>query len=76
MTMIERVAKAICADSATLDWREYREEARRAIEAMREPTRAMWAAVDVNKKLAETGQFTTDDLYRCLIDAALTESGT
>jgi hypothetical protein len=44
--MVDRVAQAICADSMTLDWREYRAEARRAIEAMREPTEAMTKAAN------------------------------
>jgi hypothetical protein len=39
--MVERVARAICAASATLDWREYQDEAHAAIAAMREPTDTM-----------------------------------
>jgi hypothetical protein len=41
MTIIERMARAICADSLTLRWQDYEPEARRAIEAMREPTDEM-----------------------------------
>jgi len=43
--MVERVARAIAAAADDTDWELYRSEARAAIEAMREPTEAMLAAV-------------------------------
>lgn len=65
MTKIDEVAQAICGENSTSDWRIYRPEARRAIEAMREPTEAMYA---VNYDNGEGAL-----IWRTMIDAALTE---
>jgi hypothetical protein len=78
MTMVDRVAKAICADSATLDWREYRDEARRAIAAMREPTGdilfAMAGAEDEQgRRHYERDSPYWDGIWRAGVDAALSE---
>jgi hypothetical protein len=77
--MVDSVAKAICAESATLDWREYRDEARRAIKAMREPTEAI-----VDRMISSSGIWSDAEPrdfqrawmrqgWRAAIDAALSE---
>lgn len=72
--MVERVAKAIARvrDDDYHPWEEfkelYREEARAAIDAMREPTHKMiCAALDANDK----GGRAFSDWYRAMIDEAL-----
>lgn len=78
--MIERVAKAIFADRYPgEDWKDYQKRdycghARAAIEAMREPTEAMMAAVDCAGVKAEwlSGKAWAAG-YRAMIDAALSE---
>jgi hypothetical protein len=73
--MVDRVAQAICAESATLDWREYRDEARRAIAAMREPTEAMLAA-GVSWTVRMSGDQSANvvrTVYQAMVDAALKE---
>lgn len=47
--------------------------ARAVIQAMREPTEAMWNATA--KTLPKSSPLTTGDLYRAMIDAALSEGG-
>jgi hypothetical protein len=77
--MVERVARAICAKNATLDWREYRDEAKRAIAAMREPTNAMIEAGVEILEPSEHAVYGSDcygseahGVWRAMIDAALT----
>lgn len=77
MTMIERVARALAqadgfhADAKSNDsdevpaWHLYREMARAAIQAMREPTKAMRHASDFE---------TAEIKYPAMIDAALSET--
>jgi hypothetical protein len=65
MTMVDRVAQAICAESATLDWRDYRDEARRAIEAMKE----------LGQRYQDDGYPTTSEAFwQTMIEAALGEA--
>ncbi len=72
--MIERVAKAISECHSGRDWRgmsEYgkdwwREEARAAIEAMREPTEAMETAGQVDPL-----PISTNASWKAMIDEAL-----
>lgn len=65
--MVERVARAIARKNtgSGINWPSFVEEARAAIEAMREPTDAM----------VNAGQWQIDPvaLYRGFIDAALSE---
>lgn len=76
--MIERVARAICkadgqdpdhegelTDEGTFQWQSYVTDARAAIEAMREPTKAMIAACYPDE---DAGL-----IWRDMIDAALKE---
>lgn len=71
MTMIERVARAISKSRVDDDyhWREYRQEARAAIEAMREPSLMMQSAA----LPYVMRQHQTRDVWRSMIDAALSE---
>lgn len=76
MNMIEKIARAqaaICSNCKMLDkedWKSHLQDAKAAIEAMREPTEEMLACID-----------TTDDpgtaaIYTEMIDAALKETET
>jgi len=79
--MVERVARAICANSCSqcdenpercYDWRALTTEACAAIEAMREPTSEMIEAATgcyQNETLRNIGY---DEFYRAMIEAALT----
>jgi len=83
MSMVERVARAICA-ALEVDpgpnlltgkprWHGYIPAARAAISAMREPTEGMRkAAGDDAGYYADSGEI--EVVYRKMIDAALTES--
>lgn len=90
MTMIERVARAMCADdSPHNDWDSrdmsdftrdaWRKMAKAAIEAMREPTDEMIAAGEAEffEHLPEARDWTlsyTKTAYEAMIDAALKDS--
>lgn len=71
--MIERVARALAKADGTPDceiddfWHAFEIDARTAIEAMREPTGAMYTA---GEKKAEAGSG-ADWIYRAMIDTAL-----
>lgn len=92
MTMIERVARAlmeadgkkpaVCAGVCTYsrDWREYADDARTAIAAMREPTEGMVMAAEPTMQdfgwacREQVGPFPTQaDIFTRMIDAALEE---
>jgi hypothetical protein len=74
VTMIEKVARAICKTHGAFDpdaltdgvaaWKYYVSEARSAIAAMREPT---------DKIIREAGQ-SQHEAYQAIIDAALKEN--
>ncbi len=75
--MVEIVARAICVaakmnpDDAMGGWVHWKEEARAAIEAMREPTEAMIEYADKNTRAGHDGE----DLHAvwvAMIDPALT----
>jgi type II secretory pathway component PulM len=75
MTMIEKVARAICKTHGAFDpdaltagvaaWKYYIPEARAAIAAMREPTDEIRRAGD---------QTISPEAYQAMIDAALNEN--
>jgi len=79
--MIERVARALWDAQATRPdtWDSLhpskqagmRDRASAAIEAMREPTEAMWH--EAGQRLRHETTSTTGSLWKALIDAALTE---
>jgi hypothetical protein len=97
--MIERVARALCrADNCDPDhessdpidaglWTRYEPDARTAIEAMREPTEAMWEAGATElyghprekaeewakSEKYESWGFDAERAYQKMIDAALSE---
>jgi len=80
--MIERVARAIHArsDHASL-WSEldgyskieYREDARAAIEAMREPTEEMVNGLRITRECDSTAALWAPHIWRTMIDTALGE---
>ena len=82
MEMIERVARAICLARGGLDpdakqigskalvWEAFSDQARAAIEAMREPTDAMKAAA------SEPKNSDWDEIWHPMIDAALNPDST
>jgi hypothetical protein len=82
--MIERVARAICAASGSPDpdeiwnghplWEEFSDDARAAIEAMREPTEPMMQAAESEAEAYfGNGQerLEPEQVWRVMIDAAL-----
>lgn len=80
-TGLERVARALCEldanpPDATMDgrplWRDYLPEARAAIMALREPDKAMTNVAA--RKVAQDGQSDFREIYRAMIDAAMTEA--
>ncbi len=77
MTMIERVARAICHEQgkSSVHWTSYVEDARGALLAMREPTdfmisKGMWSR-------SASGTYSPHEIamtiYQAMIDAALNE---
>lgn len=75
--MVERVARAICLKLSGPELDECENAARAAIEAMREPTRAMFLA---GRELAHSGdedelmdRDSVKERWRVMIDAALSE---
>jgi len=66
--MIERVARAIAEQNHGSTWDEWIDEARAAIEAMREPTEAMINAGDRTDHDVEATM-----VWRAMIDEALGE---
>jgi len=81
--MVERVARAICRNSGeemevpglelyVVDhWLAHRDDARAAIEAMREPTAWMDEAPMRSGMIDDLGSFTAAEVWRAMIDAAL-----
>jgi len=72
--MVEKVARAIAAESDSDCWEVYRREAIAAIAAMRQPTEAMQLSGHNRRIDQETGLTTlcgTDEIYTAMIDAAL-----
>jgi hypothetical protein len=82
--MIERVARAICADDEDGDeskWSRYYDNARAAIAAMREPTREMLDALlpprsSITDARYESRRDLRPLIYRAMIDAALAKATT
>lgn len=88
MTMVERVARALCLQEGedpnqetpyhpkvTHLWQHYVPSARAAIEAMREPTREM-LAVGKRSSCADDIYLTVDEvsaIYSAMVEAALNE---
>ena len=72
-TMIERVARAICLSQTQSErvWQSFFPEARAAIEAMREPTEAMRAAVREVGGIQAVAY--ANAAWPTMIDAALSE---
>lgn len=88
-SMIERVARAIrdsdCGVGSDAPWEDYIDDARAAIEAMREPTDTMWEAGAealyghprhkaeewAKDDKYESWGHPADDAYKKMIDAAL-----
>lgn len=70
--MIERVARALAKLADNDNWNEFVPDARAAIEAMREPTDAMMAAVDCAGEKADwlSGRAWTA-AWQAMIDEAL-----
>jgi len=65
MTMIERVARAICKTENTVyGWQHYEDCARAAIQAMREPTEAM-------RVEGVRHHDTVESIWQAMIDEAL-----
>lgn len=94
MTMVERVARAICAadghdpdgppideyPSAIYPWAVYRNLAKAAIEAMREPSEEMKKAGEHAEISDSYGEYYVSadnaaDIFRAMVDAALKEHG-
>ena len=85
MSMIERVARAICwangmdpdltlgGDGKNFLWREYVSQARAAIEAMREPTKAMTESGAYGS--GEDSENAALGAWGAMIAAALSEEG-
>jgi len=83
MTMVERVARALCwkngmnpdltlgGDGQNFLWHEYVSQARAAIDAMREPTPQVSAAVNS----AITSGALSMEVLGVFVDAALSEEG-
>jgi hypothetical protein len=77
---LERVARALCEldanpPDATMDgkplWQDYLPEARAAVMALREPDQAMMKTGAL--KSSHTGDSNIGDIYRAMIDAAMSE---
>lgn len=75
MTMIEKVARVLCerdpeAALSGADWRGYADDARAAIEAMREPT---WPMEESGwESYPKVGEFPVPaELWEAMIDRAL-----
>jgi hypothetical protein len=68
--MIERVARAVakCQNGEDDDWEYYKNEARAALAAMREPTEEMMLAGERANEPLDSPAYTT---WRAMIDAAL-----
>lgn len=83
MTMIEQVARALCAaDKIRPDkldahynpmWMHYAAKASAAIRAMREPTDLMGNALNRMGRPYDAGSHSATEIWRALIDAALEE---
>lgn len=76
MTMVERVARALCRHSEPDCWRTHMEDARSAIVAMREPTQAMKNAGAEEMDTCDPadrcpGPDEVASGYQAMIDAAL-----
>lgn len=76
--MVERVAKAIFGNSHAIGFWDkvddhfrdfYKESARRAIKAMREPTTAQYDALSATNKLWK--ELNSEEVWKTYIDAAL-----
>ena len=88
LTVVERVARALCAiqgKDADSEWKNERENARLIIEHMREPTPAMCAQGDNvsvqtqwNQPLSRRGKFigawAAKDAWEKMVKAALSEA--
>lgn len=79
-TSLERVARALCEQDAHPPdarmggkplWQDYLSEARAAIAAIREPDKTMLQAAVL--KATQLGEGDIGDIYRAMIDAAMTE---
>ena len=72
--MIERVARAIAEQNHGSTWDEWIDEARAAIEAMREPTEAMINGLRIAQECGDsTAALWAPLVWRAMIDAALGE---
>lgn len=75
-TMVEKVARAISAIGSGSDsnWSDYTEEARAALQALREPTEAMADAFDNMKAWDDDDRLPeAREAMEAFIDAALSE---
>lgn len=72
--MVGKVARAIARKNtgSGINWPSFVEEARAAIEAMREPTEAMVDAGVLDVK-ADVSFFDVNETWQAMIDAALSE---
>lgn len=66
--IIERVAKVLAVANCTTDWQHYEGQAKAAIQAMREPTEEMDAAMR-DECISQIDY--TKAIYKAAIDAAL-----
>lgn len=79
--LIERVARAMCIVTAGTDggaadpdlWRVYRDHAVAAIEALRQPTKAM---VEAGAAAGDVGSYTAHVIFYAMINAALAPNRT
>jgi hypothetical protein len=77
MTPVEKVARAIAeaASAGAERWREHEDEARAAIEAMREPSEGMIriGTFIISNQSADDHRRTAAPAFEAMIDAALAE---
>lgn len=73
MTMIERVARALCGHDPDKYWQLFVPGAQAAIKAMREPTEEMIFAPDMSS--LDARDQSTAEIWQAMIDAALKEGG-